>query len=101
MMHAKLMRRDEKINEQLVPLFDPSGRLFVASEDPRPADVQSNRLQERQDLSLGVITINEVRQGRGMDPVPWGNQPFKQVAPQARRSPTPFSREPLPGETQR
>src|SRR5262245_52376390 len=28
----RLQRRDEKLNEQLVPLFDPSGRLFLASD---------------------------------------------------------------------
>ena len=28
----RLTRRDEKLNEQLVPLFDPSGRLFLASD---------------------------------------------------------------------
>src|SRR5205823_10208274 len=45
--HAKaiwprLQRRDQKINEQLIPLFDPSGRLFVARDDPR--DRKSTRL---------------------------------------------------------
>src|SRR5262249_22768119 len=34
----RLRRRDEKLNEQLVPRFDPSGRLFVASDDPTPAN---------------------------------------------------------------
>ncbi len=29
----RLERRDEKLNAQLVPLYDPSGRLFLASED--------------------------------------------------------------------
>ena len=31
-MTPRLKRRDEKLNEQLIPLFDPSGRLFLASE---------------------------------------------------------------------
>jgi len=26
----RLQRRDEKLNEQLIPLYDPSRRLFVA-----------------------------------------------------------------------
>ena len=28
------------------------------------------------DLKYGVVTINEVRQARGLDPVPWGNVPW-------------------------
>src|SRR5262249_36997483 len=61
----RLQRRDEKINEQLVPLFDPSGRLFVASDDPVPANGDQDRQQQDLDLKYGVVTINEVRQERG------------------------------------
>jgi HK97 family phage portal protein len=72
----RLSRRDERVNNQLVPLFDPTGRLFCASEDPVPVNLE-NQLQ-RMDLSLkyGVVTINEVRQEQGMDPVPWGEVPW-------------------------
>jgi hypothetical protein len=28
----RLERRDEKLNAQLVPLFDPTGRLFLADD---------------------------------------------------------------------
>src|SRR5207245_5001450 len=34
----RLHRRDQKINERLIPLYDPTGRLFVASEDPVPVN---------------------------------------------------------------
>jgi hypothetical protein len=37
-IHPRLTRRDEKLNEQLVPLYDPTGRLFLASDDPTPVD---------------------------------------------------------------
>ena len=30
----RVRRRDEKLNEQLVSLYDPTGRLFFRSEDP-------------------------------------------------------------------
>src|SRR5213078_2737884 len=30
----RLWRRDEKLNQVLLPLFDPSGRLFLASQNP-------------------------------------------------------------------
>ena len=72
----RLQRRDEKLNEQLVPLFDPSGRLFLASEDPVP--VNRDLAAKEQDLNLkyGVNTINEVRGVQGLAPVPWGDAPW-------------------------
>jgi HK97 family phage portal protein len=71
----RLRRRDEKLNEQLIPLFDPSGRLFFHSPDPTPANQQYLLQQEQSDLKLGVRTINEVRSSRGLAPVAWGDKP--------------------------
>jgi hypothetical protein len=72
----RLQRRDEKLNQQLVPLFDPSGRLFVWSDDPIPLNRDYAMLQEKQDLTLGVRSINQVRAERGEPPVPWGDHPW-------------------------
>jgi HK97 family phage portal protein len=73
----RLRRRDEKLNEQLVPLFDPSGRLFLASDDPTPANNDFVLRQEQADLRAGVRTINEVRSSRGLAAVPWGDRPLQ------------------------
>jgi HK97 family phage portal protein len=72
----RLQRRDEKLNEQLLPLYDPSGRLFVASEDPVPFNQEIGFRQQEVDLKYGIVTINEVRQDRGLPPVPWGDTPW-------------------------
>jgi HK97 family phage portal protein len=72
----RLQRRDEKLNEQLIPLFDTSGRLFLASEDPVPVDQDAGIAQQQLDLKYGLVTINEVRGERGLPPVPWGNTPW-------------------------
>jgi HK97 family phage portal protein len=71
----RLRRRDEKLNEQLIPRYDTSGRLFVASEDPAPVDAEQRRRQCESDLRYGVRTVNEVRSERGLPPVAWGDQP--------------------------
>ena len=76
----RLQRRDEKLNEQLVPLYDPSGRLFLISDDPVPYDAEFGFRQQELDMKYGLLTINEVRQDRGMPPVPWGDQPWLPVA---------------------
>jgi HK97 family phage portal protein len=75
-IQPRLLRRDEKLNEQLIPLFDPSGRLFVASEDPVPVNRDLTIKEQELNLKFGIVTINEVRQERGLLPVPWGNVPW-------------------------
>lgn len=72
----RLRRRDEKLNEQLLPLFDPTGRLFVASDDPVPENREQRLKQQEVDLRFGVVTINEVRQERGLPAVAWGDVPW-------------------------
>jgi HK97 family phage portal protein len=72
----RLKRRDEKLNEQLVPLFDPTGRLFLASEDPIPVNRELSAKERELDLKYGVVTINEVRGERGLPPVSWGDRPW-------------------------
>jgi HK97 family phage portal protein len=72
----RLERRDEKLNQCLLPLYDPSRRLFLASEDPVPVDQQAGLAQQELDLKYGVLSVNEVRGGRGLPAVPWGNVPW-------------------------
>lgn len=72
----RLRRRDEKLNEQLVPLFDPSGRLFLMSDAPDVANPDAELEQTTRDLKLGIVTINEVRGERGLAPVSWGDVPW-------------------------
>jgi hypothetical protein len=71
----RLRRRDEKLNEQLIPLYDSTGRLFIQTPDPTPANQQFVLQQEQADLRQGVRTINEVRASRGLAPVAWGDGP--------------------------
>ena len=74
-VRPRLKRRDEKINEQLIPLYDPSGRLFVASDDPVTTSQEQELKQQDLDLKWGVRTINEIRAERGLPAVEWGNKP--------------------------
>jgi HK97 family phage portal protein len=80
-IRPRLSRRDEKLNEQLLPLYDPTGRLFFATDDPTPTTQERHRKQEEQDLKLGVRTVNEVRAERGLPPVAWGDRPIHYPTP--------------------
>jgi HK97 family phage portal protein len=79
----RLRRRDEKLNEQLVPLYDPSRRLFFASEDPVPVNHDMAARDREIDLKYGVLTINEIRNERGLPRVPWGDEPLAPLQPGA------------------
>jgi HK97 family phage portal protein len=72
----RLLRRDEKLNERLVPLFDPTGRLFLASEDPVPINRELTVKESDLNLKFGVVTINELRGEQGLPPMPWGDAPW-------------------------
>jgi HK97 family phage portal protein len=80
----RLRRRDEKLNEQLIPLYDPTRRLFFASEDPVPVNADEAAKDREIDLKYGVLTINEIRNQRGLAPVPWGDQPSVPLRPLTR-----------------
>ena len=72
----RLRRRDEKLNEQLIPLYDPSGRLFLASDDPVAANREQETRERELELKYGVVTINEARSEQGLPAVPWGDAPW-------------------------
>ncbi len=72
----RIQRRDEKLNQCLLPLFDKSGRLFMTSDDPQPLDQEADIMQLNLDLKYGILSINEVRGGRGLPPVSWGDAPW-------------------------
>jgi HK97 family phage portal protein len=70
----KLRRMEERLNSHLISLYDDN--LFFEFDTPVPNDEALSVKQENQDLLTGVLTINEVRIRRGMQPVEWGNVPF-------------------------
>ena len=70
----KLKRIEEKLNFHLITLYDDN--LFFKFDNPTPNDRALDMKQEEIDLKNGVITINEVRDKRGLSPVEWGNLPM-------------------------
>ena len=72
----RLRRRDEKLNEQLIPLFDPTGRLFFHSPDPTPANQQFLLQQEQADLRSASARSTRCARRAGCAPVAWGDKPI-------------------------
>lgn len=67
---------EDTLNEKYFPMFNRASPLRIKFDDPIPVDAEQRAKQEEQDLKNGVITINEVRQERGRDPVEWGDEPW-------------------------
>ncbi|MEK9740731.1 MAG: phage portal protein [Flavobacteriaceae bacterium] len=40
---------------------------------------KEEHIEQREDIKLSIITINEARLARGLEPVEWGDQPLRQV----------------------
>ena len=110
----RCVRNEETLNVRLVPLFDDSGRLFLAYDSPVREDEIFTLEQTRTASITGAMTRNEVRAAVGLDPVQWGEQPLvpsnmvevdartgKPIADAAENpAPAPVSKQqdPLPGE---
>jgi phage portal protein BeeE len=69
-------RNEETLNARLVPMFDPTGRLFVAYDSPVREDEVFALEQMRAAAMSGAVTRNELRAAVGLDPAPWGDVPL-------------------------
>ena len=68
---------EEEINEMLVPMFgeDLICEFDLSQIEALQEDRDKKEAREREDIKLGIQTINEVRQVRSLEPVPWGDEP--------------------------
>lgn len=73
----RLARIADRLNQSLVPLFDPSGRLFLKFDDPARESEELRLRLRATNLRLGFTTINEERAEEGWPPVPWGDEPLR------------------------
>jgi hypothetical protein len=64
----------DALTMQLAKDFDPT--LKVCFNNVVQEDVEFNLRQEDQDLRQAVKSVNQVREGRGLDPVEWGDLPL-------------------------
>jgi len=73
-VEPRLRRIEEKINEQLMPLYDEN--LFVAYDSTVPEDKEFELRERRAHLGSYVTTVNEERVKIGLEPVDWGDIPL-------------------------
>ena len=75
-IRPRIYRRDHTFTQRLCSLYDPTGALFLSSEDPVPEDLEAKARRQEADLKSGKRSINEVREEDGMPPVDWGETPW-------------------------
>lgn len=64
----KLRRIQEVINAGLMPMYDNG--LWLCYDDPVPEAGDSTIKKEQADIRNGVVSINEIRISRGLEPYP-------------------------------
>ena len=68
-IRPKIRRIVEQLNEFLLPLYGDSSDLFIDFVDPVPENEELKLKQHQAGLAHGYITINEVRELKGLDNV--------------------------------
>lgn len=79
----RVMLIEERIENDILPLYPGQSKtlwLDIDFENPVPADREAERADREQDLKYGVVVINEIREERGDEPVPWGDKPILPIA---------------------
>jgi len=87
----KLRLIEEKINEQILQLYDK--RLFCRFDDPTPENWERVLRERETNIKLGITTINEERAKQGLDPVDWGHRPWLAINLMPAGSTTPPKKE--------
>lgn len=66
---------ESHVNEFLTPQFGEGleCRFDLSQIEALQEDAEKTASRQRADIGAGVLTINEVRQDRGLEPVPWGD----------------------------
>lgn len=77
-VEPRLIRYCEKLNQDLVPRYDP--RLLIWFRPFIPGNIENEVKQRAVNQRTGVTTINEERDRDGLPPVPWGDEPWLPVS---------------------
>jgi len=71
------MIEDQLRNDMARRYYGDDVRVVVAS--PVPADAESQRADDKLALEQRIQSVNEIRAQRGLDDVPWGDEPLVQA----------------------
>lgn len=70
-----------KINHRVGPWYWPGDLIYFDPVIPYPEDWERELQEDKELTAAGIITINEVRERKGLDPVAWGDTPLRPISP--------------------
>lgn len=71
----RVRRRDEKLNEQLLPMFGED-RFFLMSDDPVPENEDRELTKRQAMVSMGALSRDEWRLMEGLESQAWAKEPL-------------------------
>ena len=74
-INPRLERNTDVLNHHYLPLFDDSGLLFFAYDDPSVVNKEQQLETDCKLVAANVLTPNEIRISRGYEPTTWGELP--------------------------
>lgn len=77
-IEPKLVLMRESLNDYLLPRFGDNLYFDFDSVIPRDREFELKKYQTYADM--GIMTINEIREELGLEPVDWGDRPFNPKA---------------------
>lgn len=77
----RMQRLADTLTATLLPMYEPSGRLFFAFDSPVQADRTAQVQEWTALLAAGVLTVNEVREMDGWPPIEGGDKSAVAAAP--------------------
>lgn len=69
----KMERLIQQLNEFLLPMFAGTEEMYLEMKNPVPADDEKDVIKYNSALTHGWMTINEVREEQGLDPLEGGD----------------------------
>lgn len=76
-----------KINHRVGPWYWPGDLIYFDPVVPYPEDWERELQEDKELTAAGIITINEVRERKGLEPVEWGDVPLRPLTPFGQQPP--------------
>ena len=84
---------EEKLNEQLLTMYDDAENMFLAFDNIIPSDKEFDLTKNSQYVKDGIYTINEVREEEGLQALEGGDELLFNGQPIGQTQETPFPAE--------
>jgi HK97 family phage portal protein len=97
-VRPRVINQDETINRVVMPWYDDSGRLFVASDNPIPDDEDAKVKKTVAYVQAGITLRDEARIADGQESAEWAKKPTLPTNQQVLDASGNPPAKPMPGQ---